>query len=75
MIMKMTILSLLILFSWKIVNAKVKSLHLMEQLCAFSQFNIGSHFSYQANYENSVEKKLVKIFPLSVVNCFIQSFF
>ena len=54
MIMKMTILSLLVLLSWKIVNAKVKSLHLMEQLCAFSQFNMDSQFSYQANYENSV---------------------
>ena len=66
--MKMSILSLLILFSWKIINAKGKSLHLMEQLISsFSEYNMESQFSYQANYENSVEKKLVKIFHLSNV--------
>ena len=43
MIMKMSILSLLILFSWKIINAKGKSLHLMEQLISsFSEYNMES---------------------------------
>ena len=39
--MKMTILSLLILFNWKIVIAKGKSLHLMEHPIPFLNLTAG----------------------------------
>ena len=73
----MTILSLLIWFNWKAVNAKGKSLHLMEQLiCFFSQFNCTeSQFYDKVYYENSVQKKPIEIFRLSIVNSFILIIF